>query len=554
MLGRDRAAGVRRQIDMSPALERLAEAARRAPMATWVRLGTAAAAVLASLYVVAWPFTRAHLPPITDLPFHAAAMSILRHYFDPAFHFREQFTVELLKAPYWTMHGLGALLSLVMPITAATKVCSVVLLLLLPAGLAVMFHGMRKSPLLGLLALPFVWNTLTHWGFLNFMAALGLFAAVVGFALMVVDAPTRGRQVGLAVALLLVFSTHIFRFPFALAAVVGAGVVMYPATRRFRPLIAPMLPSLVPLGLWLLVRDKELSAAGMEPLHVHLERLQEVRGYLFGALTNPDELRLADVSYRVIGGVMAACLLAGLLEGRWRDLPSRDRWWALGVTVLPLCIAAVFLGLYLTLPMQIGIWWYVYPREVLAALFIAVGICPDLPRPSARLGATAAWRLLILGALCYASAAQAALVAREWGAYDATTRDFEQITRELPPAPKLGYLVWDRSDPHFKAPAYIHLPAWVQAEQGGWLSFHFVSWNAWPIRYRSPTDAGADIPPETPLRFEWTPERFDLETRGRFFDWFLVKRRGAPDPRFAREPQLKLVDHVGTWWLYHRDP
>src|SRR6202012_4014488 len=194
MLRRRRVAGARCEPLMTPRLAQIRDALRGTPPLT---LATAAAAVLVSLYVVAWPFTRAHLPPITDLPFHAAAMSIPRHWFDPSFHFREQFTVEPLKAPYWTMHGLGAVLALVMPIIAAAKVTSVVLLLCLPAGLAVMFHGMRKSPLLGLLGLPFVWNTLTHWGFLNFMAALGLFAAVVGYALLVVDAPTRGRQIGL---------------------------------------------------------------------------------------------------------------------------------------------------------------------------------------------------------------------------------------------------------------------------------------------------------------------------------------------------------------------
>jgi hypothetical protein len=526
---------------VTPRLARLRDAARGTPPLTLV---TASLAALVSLYVVAWPFTRAHLPPITDLPFHAAAMSILRHWFDPAFHFREQFTVEFLKAPYWTMHGLGALLALVLPITAATKVASVILLLCLPAGLAVMFHGMRKSPLLGLLGLPFVWNTLTHWGFLNFMAALGLFAAVVGLALLVVDAPTRGRQIALAVALLLVFSTHIFRFPFAMAAVVGAGLVMYPATRTWRPLVAPLLPSVGVFLLWLLVRDKELSSQGMEPLKLHVERFAEVRGFLFGALTDPAELARADAMYRILGAAFIACLVGALVDPRRRRLTGRARWWAAGVTVLPVCIAAVFLVLYLTLPMQIGIWWYVYPREILAALFILVGIFPDLPRAPL-------WRLPVLGAIASASVAQEALVARDWAAYDASTRDFEQITRALPPAPKLGYLVWDRNDPRFKSPAFIHLPAWVQAEKGGWLSFHFVSWNAWPIRYRAP---GPDVPPATPLRFEWTPERFDLATRGKFFDWFLVRRGGGPDPRFAREPGIKLVDHVGTWWLYRRDP
>lgn len=520
---------------------RLRDAWRRTPPFT---LATAAAAIVVSLYVVAWPFTQAHLPPMTDLPFHAAATSILRHWFDPAFHFREQFTLEPLKAPYWTMYGLGALLALVMPITAATKVTSVLLLLLLPAGLAVMFHGMKRSPLLGLLALPFVWNTLTHWGFLNFMAALGLFAAVVGFALMVVDAPTRGRQVGLAVALLLVFATHIFRFPFAVAAVVGVGIVMYPATRTIRPLVAPLLPGVAALLLWLAVRDKELSAEGMGPLKVHLERLGEVRGLLFNALTDPAERTRADVMVRVVGAAMVACVIAALLERRWSRSSSRERRWSAGVTAVVSCIGAVFFGLYLTLPMQIGVWWYVYPREVLAALFVAVGLCPDLPRARAP-------RALALGAVASVALAQSALVAEQWAGYDPTTRDFEQITLDLPPAPKLGYLVWDSSDPRMRSPAYIHLPAWVQAERGGWLSFHFVSWNASPIRYRA---GGSAIPPPTPLRFEWTPERFDLATRGRFFDWFLVRRVSGPDPRFARARDLKLVRRVGAWWLYHREP
>ena len=500
-------------------------------------------AVLVSFYVIAWPFTQAHYPPITDLPFHAAASSILRHYFDPAFHFREQFIVEPLKAPYWTIHGVAALLSFFMPIAAATKVTAVILLGMLPAGLAVMFHGMKKSPLLGLLGLPFVWNTLTHWGFINFMGALGLFAAVVGFTLMVVDKPTRNRQIGLAVTLFAVFATHIFRFPFALAAVVGTAIVMYPATRRIRPIIAPLLPSLVVLVAWMVVREKELSSQGMEPLRVHMERFAEVRGFLFGAFNDPTELRLADRMYWLVGGALVVCALAAIVEGRWESFKIREKRWAIGVFVVPFCITLVFLGLYLTLPMQIGIWWYVYPREILAALFLAVGLSVDLPRSTIV-------RFAVLGAILAASVPQASLVAKQWADYDSSTRDFEQITKALPPAPKLGYLVWDRHHPRFQSPTFIHLPAWVQAEKGGWLSFHFVEWNAWPIRYRKNSP---DVPPPTPLRFEWTPERFDLAQRGRFFDWFLVRRAGGPDPRFLRQPELKLVDHVGAWWLYHRE-
>jgi len=500
-------------------------------------------AILVSLYVIVWPFLQAHYPPITDLPFHGAASSILRHYFDPDYHFREQFIVEPFKAPYWTIHGLAALLALFMPIVMATKVTAMILLGLLPAGLAVMFHGMKKSPLLGLLGLPFVWNTLTHWGFINFMGALGLFAAVVGFTLLVVDKPTQSRQIGLAVTLFLVFATHIFRFPFAMAAVVGTAIVMYPATGRFRPILAPMIPSVAALFIWLAVREKELSTQGMEPLRLHPERFAEIRGFLFGAFTDPAETLLADRMYWFVGGALVACIAGALVERRWQNASNRDKRWTIGVAVVSAGIALVFLTLYLVLPMQIGIWWYVYPREVLAALFIAVGLSADLPRSSIL-------RYAILLAILAGAVPQASFVAKQWAAYDSSTRDFEQITRQLPPAPKLGYLVWDRHDYRYRSPTFIHLPAWVQAEKGGWLSFHFVEWNAWPIRYRKNSP---DVPPLTPPRFEWTPERFDLASRGKFFDWFLVRRSAGPDPRFARQPDLKLVDHVGTWWLYHRE-
>lgn len=525
---------------MISSAKRLVATLRRTPP---LQIVTAASAILVSLYVIAWPFLQAHYPPITDLPFHGSASSILRHYFDPAYHFQEQFIVEPFKAPYWTIHGVAALLALFMPIVAATKVTAVLLLGLLPAGLAVMFHGMKKSPLLGLLGLPFVWNTLTHWGFINFMGALGLFAAVVGFTLLVVDKPTQNRQLGLAVTLFLVFATHIFRFPFALAAVVGTAIVMYPATRRFRPIVAPMIPSFAALFIWLAVREKELSTQGMEPLRIHTERFAEIRGFLFGAFTDPTESHLADRMYWLVGGALVACALWALIERRFQNASDRDKRWSIGIAVVAGGIALVFLGLYLVLPMQIGIWWYVYPREILAALFIAVGLAADLPR-------AAILRYAVLLAIVAGAVPQASFVAKEWAAYDKNTRDFEKITQQLPPAPKLAYLVWDRHDSHYRSPTYIHLPAWVQAEKGGWLSFHFVEWNAWPIRYRKNSPA---VPPLTPPRFEWTPERFDLASRGRFFDFFLVRRNGGPDPRFARQPELKLVDHVGSWWLYHRE-
>lgn len=501
------------------------------------------AVLIACAYVVAYPLLVVRYPPITDLPFHGAYTSVFRHYFDPSFHFREQFAFQLLKVPYWTQFVLGALLGLVMPIVTATKVAAALMLGLLPAGLAVLFRGMRKSPLLAVLALPLVWNTLTHWGFISFMAAAGLFAMTVGVTLLVLERPSRARQIALALVLLAVYATHIFRFPFAIAAVIGTTLVMWPASRRIKPVLLPLLPALLMFGLWLLMRDKPVTAAGVGPVHLHLDRLSMAEGFLFNGFVGPEELKGVRLQYWIVPAVALVAVLGLLVERRWRGCRARDVWWAIGSHLAVLCCALVSLGMYLTLPMEIGTWWYVFPREIVIAVFLAMGLLPDLPRPS--------WaRLPLLVALGWGSIGQAFFVAKSYASFDAATEDFDRIIQQIPKAPKLGYMVFDHAGSNRTTTPFLHLPAWVQAMRGGWLSFHFVGWGDNPLRYREGSPA---VPPPTPLRFEWTPERFEVETRGRFFDWFLVRSPNSPESRFRADPSIKLVDHQGRWWLLHRD-
>jgi hypothetical protein len=517
----------------------LRRAARR-PLAAAITI----AAIGVSIYVAAAPLFAAHYPPITDLPFHGATASILRHYFDPAYHFREQFWIDISQNPYWSLYALGALFALVMPIVLATKLACAVLLLLLPAGLALFFYGLKKSPLLGLLSLPLVWTSLSHWGFINFVAAIGLFAAVVGAALLVLDRPTPRRRLLLAVSLVLVFLTHIFRFPFAIAAVAGTAVVMYPAARRLTPLIAPTLPAFLLGVAWWLGRSQPAPTEDIGSLLPHFGRLGEIPGHLFNGLAGRTEMNLAKQALRLETAAIAACAVLKGIELSRRDMPARELRWLTCGTVLSVCLCAAFLWMYLALPIQLGNWWWVYPREIVPALLMALGVAPNLPKSSLL-------RIPILGLVAYAALAQAAFVARAYASFDADTRDFRHVVKKIPQAPKLGYLVFDRQHPRFSTPVFLHLPAWVQAEKGGWLSFHFMGFDSVSIRYRKDSPA---VPPPTPLRFEWMPERFDLKTRGKFFDWFLVRKVGAPDPRFAQEPDLRLVEHAGAFWLYQRDP
>jgi hypothetical protein len=521
-------------------LRRLDRAAQRSPLEAALAL----AALSTAVYAVVAPFAAARYPPMTDLPFHAAQTGTLRHYLDPAFHQREQFELHPIAVPYLSMYAVGAALMLVFPAVTAVKIAAALMVGLVPAGLGVMFHGMKKSPLLGLLGLGLCWCNLTHWGFLNFVGALGLFAMSVGCALLVLDRPARGRQIALALALVALFFTHIFRYPFALAAVIGTAVVMAPATRRIRPIVLPLLPALALLLIWLAVRPAVL-AGDAGPLAIHRERLDELVGLLTGAFNDPGEKKAFEGFFRIALRVAAASLAVtatAVLLGR----PRRTSWrWDAGVTVIPLACAAVFLGLFLVLPMQMGVWWYVYPREATAAAFIALGAFPDLPR--------ALWlRAPLVLALALGGLGVAQVVVRNYAQFDGVTRDFAAISRSIPEAPRLLYLVFDHGGSTRTSTPFIHLPAYVQAERGGWLSFHFAVWGASPIVYRPRDQPGAVVPPPTPLRWEWTPHLFQVQKHGLFFDWFLVRQRSSPDALFAVDRSIERVDHIGTWWLYRR--
>ncbi|MFT3776550.1 MAG: hypothetical protein QM820_65250 [Minicystis sp.] len=522
------------------ALQRLDRAVRASPF----EAALAAAAILVAAYAVIAPFAVAKYPPMTDLPFHAASTGSLRHYWDASFHQREQFAWHPIAVPYISMYALGAVLMLIFPALIAVKIAAAVMVGLVPAGLAVMFHGMKKSPLLGLLGLGLCWCNLTHWGFLNFVGALGLFAMSIGFTLLLLDAPSRGRQIALGVTLVALFFTHIFRYPFALAAVLGTAIVMYPATRRIRPILAPLAPAIALLLIWLVVRPKALVGdAG--PIAIHKQRLDEFVGLLTGAFTDPAERQAFNRFFAVAFAVAIASAVVALLR---RDPERRvPIAWSAGVTVIPLACAAVFLILFLVLPMQMGVWWYVYPREATAAAFLLLGACPDLPRPIAL-------RAPLAAGLAIAGLGVASVVVANYRKFDVATRDFDAIVQRIPKAPKLLYLIFDHGGSTRTSTPFIHLPAYVQADRGGWLSFHFAVWGASSIAYRSPAEPGAVVPPPTPLRWEWTPQVFDVRRNGSFFDWFLVRRGSSPDALFAADPSIERVEHVGTWWLYRRKP
>ena len=499
-------------------------------------------AIVVGVAVIVIPLAVVGYPPMTDLPFHAAMTATLRHYNDPTYRFHEQFEWTPIAVPYLALYAVGAALMVVLPPLAAVKAAVALFLALVPIGLAVLCHGLKKSPLLGALGLLVVWGPLTHWGFINFVGAIGLFAMTVGLALLTVDRPTTARRALLSAVLCALFFTHIFRFPIAIVAVLGVALVMATSVRQVRSVLLPLLPPLALLAIWMVRRPPALKAP-MGPLTVHLSRLREL-DCLTGSFDDPEEGRALFAAGLAIAAFLLLRAAAPLLAPE-AEPPSTTPGWRVRATIVAAGAVLGSLLLYLVLPMQIGDWWYVYPREATTAVFLAFALVPDLPRAPVM-------RAALMGLVLAAPIPTALVVARNYAAFDAETRDFAAITRSLPQAPRLLYLIFDHEGSTRRVSPFTHLPAWVQAEKGGWLSHHFTTYGATPMRYRDRAGREDIIPPPTPPAWEWHPEAFDVLERGRFFDWFLVRASDSPAEIFAPDPSITEARREGKWWLYAR--
>ncbi|MCZ6806184.1 MAG: hypothetical protein O7F08_04470 [Deltaproteobacteria bacterium] len=504
----------------------------------WLAWVCAAATIV---YVVGAPFWAADYPMMTDFPFHTASASVFRHYSDPGWHFQEQFVFQPLAVPYISLYGLAALFMLVLSPIAATKLAAALLLALMPIGLMVLCWGMRKSPFLGLWGLVPVWGVLSHWGFVNFLAAIGLFALSIGLALRLVDRPTPKLQGWLIACLLFLFFTHVFRLPFALGSLLIVGLMMRGRVNSLKGLAIPFSIAAALFIFWWFARAGEISLDIRWVWPPDWSRFSEAGTYLSDVFVSDDDAK----AFRRTGlfFLLTAVVLFAIAIVRLRSWPNDS--WILAAHGVVVAVILISLALYVTLPMEIGPWWYVYPRELTVAVFLLPALLPNLPRKTwAHLGFVV-WTAIAIAPISEATAE----AHREFGT---TTMHFREIVRELPRGPKLLYLVYDHHGSRAKNSPYIHLPAYVQAERGGWLSFHFADLGHSPLRYRSRQDPNAIVPPKMPVRWEWSPQLFQLDEHGSFFDWFLVRRMSSPDSLFAADPSIRRVAHFEDWWLYHR--
>ncbi|GGF23031.1 hypothetical protein GCM10011611_31410 [Aliidongia dinghuensis] len=281
------------------------------------------------------PLASVRVPPLLDYPNHLARMHILLDAGRSDLLARA-YEIRWSLLPNLAMDAVVPLLARVMPLDLAGRCFVGLALALMAAGAVLVDRAVRRSwSLWPLAAFLLLYNRILLWGFVNYLAGLGV--ALIGLALWIGLADRPGRRLrAVAVAALAAYFCHVVAF--GLLALMIGGVelgALWSAVRGRRwsdlmrltaAIAAPLVP---PVALWLAAwRPGPGDGGGL-------------------AWANP--LRKIDLLYSVfdnysrpfdVAGFVVLVLLVGF--GFWRGRLTLDR--RLGAAL------AVLTAVYLVMP------------------------------------------------------------------------------------------------------------------------------------------------------------------------------------------------------------
>jgi len=482
------------------------------------------AAILAS--VPAWIVK---YPPIQDLPYHVAAIRVLRSFSDPSFGFDQHFQLQLGNTHYLLYYVVGSALAYVLGITAANVVLLSACFTGMVLALRSLLHSMGRDPRASLLVIPLLSNVLMIYGLLPFLLGLPLMFWGLSVAIRHAHKPTWTHGITLLVVSVACFYTHII--PFGLFGIGCLALFPWFRPSRWAPFAVPLVPALGLCTWW-----TTTTSAG-----------QTTRGLLTteGGARNP-EAAIADIPNWLVNIfrdnsdekwfiawilLVVVCAAAGL--GEKENLHPRAKRYA----IIPLvCVAA-----YFTTPVGHDFIWPLSQRFAILALMTML---PLLPYPRGWKG-----HFATLGALVVA-AGVTYNTSRHFVKFQLEeVGDFDDAKAVIERGSKVCTLIFDKGSNVTHHQAFLHFGSWVQAEKGGVVMFTFAGYPHWPFDFQPDKYP----PPGGPARrrWEWTPERVGMREIYPYYDYVLVRGKGfSPIPG-----QYDQIYHGSRWTVWKRtDP
>ena len=464
-------------------------------------------------------------PPMADLPQHAGQIALLHDLLLGQSKWRSLVFINWF-TPYFAGYGPALLLSFVMPVLTALKLLLSLAYLGFVAAQVALRRALGADERLDWLAIPSFFGTVYAAGLYTFLLAAPLGMLFVVLALRYARAPAPATAALLLVADLVLFFAHGLVFLFANAI---AGLFLLLNARSPRWLAKAVLPY-VGVGMLVLayglarLRFESVPAGDPASFSWGLAVLRLSFSYLWAAWATDDPRKPLFVLLFV--AMLAAPLVLRSSLGRREAL-------------VPFLMTLL---VWICVPLRAEGTGMLYLRATLFVLpFYALMFRPS-PVTVSRI------RLLWLPVACWIF-----LVAHtdRLLAFGRESAPFETVLAAAEPGQRALSVVFESaSSGSGNEFAYIHWPAWYQAERGGFVDFNFARFLPQIVRYRRdriPTRFG---------REEWSQhpaEGFDWERDGAAaYRYFFIRHDGPLPTTFFPAGQCRpvLVTSAGDWSLY----
>jgi hypothetical protein len=371
--------------------------------------------------LLAAPVLIARYPPMTDLPLYEGALSLLRHWGDPAFVPPDLYELNLGRTTQLTF-ALGLPLSYLMSTAATCKLLVSAAIASLIVGSARLARHVGVTPWVALLAAPVALGWIVFIGFLSYLVGTALWLLSLPLFDRWVDAPTPRRAAAPIAATVLLHFAHLASSACAVIALFV--LTLARGVDRRTPL--RLLPAALAVALAAVDMNADRSHASASaaswaergmvwpPLRVKFTMLAD---YLFGAVGALPQLLIFLL-------VVATLLAAAVAHRPVRATPAdgqvvaddrsaarrRFRW-----------LAVMLLVAYLVSPWAVSAGAYFDGRFLPAAWLVGVAAFPRLPANNVPL-------IPRLGAVCVALAS----LAVAWPAFADSDREQRALIQLYP--------------------------------------------------------------------------------------------------------------------------
>jgi hypothetical protein len=498
----------------------------------------------------------AHLP-FTDLPQHAAMISTLRHWWDPAFRVQEHFTIAFSQTQYLLYYLVGALLAF--PLGTAERANLVLLSVIaiaFPYSLRSLLRALQFDERLALFGSTLFWSQTLLIGFFNYLAAMPMTLWGLALTVQLARAPSRKLQIQLGLLSLAIFYMHLSAFVFFAPAAGLALLILNPDSdnslaapeikpglmdrffnylKKIWPRFLWTIPILLAALLFLLKSPvvRPSTVGWTQPMVTSWEDIDTALKNLPDALM--DIWHGPQDEWCLLALITAAALLAWPQkrdEAEPRGLTLRR-----GVAALWIAFAAL---LYFAFPVSIGWLWQLNERYAL----IFVLLVPLLLKPVR--GWRGAMPLVLVAATGLFAAGNAQVVFR---GFEREVGNFDRVLDQTEPGKHLVSMIFEQNSRVAKFSPFLHYGSYYRARKGGVASFSFAELPQSPVRYIE-----GKGPPTKTAGWEWHPLDYNNAREGNYYDYWLVHGYFDPLTRLSLTggPQWRLKVRDGEWALYEK--